>query len=255
MSVIVTRPLREAARWVQALRDHGIAAEALPLIAIAPAPDAQAVARAWQSLPQCAAAMFVSAQAAAGFFEAGAPAALQALRTRAWATGPGTRDALLAAGWPAARIDAPCDAAPQFDSEALWSVVRGQLQPGDRVLIVRGGDAGGEPAGRDWLAQQLRQAGAEVAQVASYVRQRPVWSPVQCSRAGAAAQDGSWWLFSSSQALGHLRTLVPDQDWSRARAVATHPRIAQAARAAGFGEVAQSRPTLAALLAFLQSRG
>lgn len=254
MPVIVTRPAREAARWVQALQERGLPAQALPLIEIGPAPDAQALARAWQALPDCAAAMFVSAQAVAGFFACATRLAPGALRARAWATGPGTRDALLAAGWPAARIDVPADDAPQFDSEALWTVVGSRLQPGDRVLIVRGGGADGEPAGRDWLAQQLRRCGVEVISVASYVRQRPAWTAPQCALAAAAARDGSWWLFSSSQAVAHLRELLPGQDWSRARAVATHPRIALAAQAAGFGEVAQSRPTLAALAAFLQSR-
>ncbi|MGE3348297.1 MAG: uroporphyrinogen-III synthase, partial [Ramlibacter sp.] len=39
----------------------------------------------------------------------------------------------------------------------------------------------------------------------------------------------------------------------RARAVATHPRIAQAAREAGFGVVCESRPALADVVASIES--
>jgi uroporphyrinogen-III synthase len=61
------------------------------------------------------------------------------------------------------------------------------------------------------------------------------------------------WLFSSSEAVAHLRSLAPGQSWSRACALATHPRIAQAARAAGFGVVCESRPTMAELIASIES--
>jgi uroporphyrinogen-III synthase len=68
-----------------------------------------------------------------------------------------------------------------------------------------------------------------------------------------AATDGSVWLFSSAQALANLRRLLPGQDWSGARAVATHPRIAAAVRNAGFGVVCESRPVLAELVASIES--
>ena len=64
-----------------------------------------------------------------------------------------------------------------------------------------------------------------------------------------AATDGSVWLFSSSEAVGHL----PAADWSQARAVATHPRIAEAVRAAGWGVVVESRPALTDILASIES--
>ena len=102
------------------------------------------------------AAMFVSGNAVDGFLQpnqALAPVqqALAAIDTRAWSPGPGTTAALLRAGWPAARIDAPAHDAPQFDSESLWARVAPQARAGTRVLIVRGGGADGVAAGRDWL--------------------------------------------------------------------------------------------------------
>ncbi|MBX9937334.1 MAG: uroporphyrinogen-III synthase, partial [Burkholderiaceae bacterium] len=136
--------------------------------------------------------------------------------------------------------------APQFDSEALWSQVHPQVQPSSRILIVRGSDQEGsrEGSGRDWLAQQLQQQGAVVDKVVAYQRSAPVWTAAEQALAVQAASDGSLWLFSSSQAIAHLHTLLPTQIWQQAHALATHPRIAAAAQTLGFGTVAQCRPAL-----------
>ena len=254
--IIVTRPAREAARWVRELGAHGLSACALPLIEIVPEPFTGALAAARECLGATHAAMFVSANAAHGFLDRDMPAtpaaqALDAIETRAWCTGPGTARAVLGAGWPAARVDAPPPDAPQFDSESLWARVQGQIRPGLRVLIVRGGDADGRLAGRDWLAEQLRAAGAAVDQVVAYRRAAPALNGAQRALAEAAARDGSLWLFSSSEAIANLRAALPAQNWSAAAALTTHPRIAQAAQAAGFGQVRAAPPTLDAAAALL----
>jgi uroporphyrinogen-III synthase len=173
--------------------------------------------------------------------------------TRAWATGPGTTRALQAAGVPADRIDAPSEDAPQVDSEALWSRVAGQVGPGSRVLIVRGAGADGQASGRDWLARRLSDEGAIVEMVAVYRRVVPAWTDGQRTLAEGAARDGSVWLFSSSEAIANLRVLLPSVSWSGARAIATHERIALAARDAGFGVVCPSRPAMDAVAAALES--
>ncbi|MEY2617024.1 MAG: hypothetical protein RL522_26 [Pseudomonadota bacterium] len=249
--VLVTRPEREGVSWVQALCERGLEAHALPLIAIAPAPDAASLVAAREALPACAAAMFVSANAVHGFLDAPTPAWPAA--PRAWATGPGTARALVAAGVPSGQIDAPPPESARFDSEALWDLVGPSVRPGDRVLIVRGGDAQGQAAGRDWLTQRLQERGARVDTVVAYVRELPAWNEGQRARARAGTQDGAWWLFSSSEGVDNLASLVPAQAWSAARALCTHPRIAEAARAAGFGTVAVVRPGLQDIAAFLQS--
>ena len=62
-SVIVTRPARDAVQWVQQLQQTGIAAEAFPLIDIAPlssVASAQALHTAWQAMADYAACLFVS---------------------------------------------------------------------------------------------------------------------------------------------------------------------------------------------------
>ncbi|WP_313071291.1 uroporphyrinogen-III synthase [Melaminivora sp.] len=254
MRAIVTRPASEAMHWARQLQARGVQAVALPLITIGPvrAPQLrERLAQARREQGSYRAVMFVSGNAARHFFESNHHPALEgqgfcATKTRAWAPGPGTVQALLAAGLPRSRIDAPPEASAQFDSEALWPVVAPQLRAGDRVLIVRGA---GHPAaeggnGREWLGRQLRAAGVAVDFVAAYERTAPVWDAALLAQARGAAADGSTWLLSSSEALGHLLAALPDQDWRAARALATHPRIAQAARAAGFGQVRECRPTL-----------
>ncbi|KQT08841.1 uroporphyrinogen-III synthase [Ramlibacter sp. Leaf400] len=255
MRVVLTRPRHEAGRWAQALQAHGHEVVLLPLIDIGPAPDLQALRRAAQGLSDFDAAMFVSGSAVQGFFRDAMHSAAWPAGTRAWCTGPGTAQALLAAGVPADRIDAPPADAAQFDSEALWARVAAQARPGARVLLVRGAGADGQPAGRDWLASRLQAAGAAVDTVASYSRHAPVWGEVERAAASAAADDGSAWLFSSSEAIANLGELLPDRPWSRARAIATHERIARAARDAGFGVVCLSRPAEAAVVATLESFG
>lgn len=256
--VIVTRPAREAQAWVRQLAARGLAALALPLIEIAPEPMAGTVLRAREHLGDFDAAMFVSGNAVTSFLESNGPPALDglalnAIQTRAWSPGPGTSAALRRAGWPEARIDEPAADAAQFDSEALWQRVAAQVSPGLCVLIVRGGDAQGAPAGRAWLAERLVAAGAQVEQVVAYRRRAPRWDVGQCEQASAASTDASVWLFSSSEAIANLRRVLPAQNWGRARALATHPRIAQAAREAGFGAVHETRPALADVVASIES--
>jgi len=263
MRVIVTRPEREAQRWVIDLTARGVQAVALPLIRIGPVHNQTELGMARQHLAQYAGVMFVSANAVDHFFasDASLVAGLGTSgngRTRAWATGPGTARALLRAGVAPERVDVPPGEAAQFDSEALWQVVGPQLRATDRVLIVRGADAldGVESAagsGRDWFAGKVAATGARAEFVAAYQRCAPEFSADERALACQAAGDGSVWLFSSAQAVRNLQAALPDQSWVQGRALATHARIAGAARSAGFGVVGESRPTLPDVLAALKS--
>jgi uroporphyrinogen-III synthase len=250
--VIVTRPEREAQAWAQALQALGVPSESLPLIEIAGLQDPSPLAIAWQAVPQYWAVMFVSANAVRHFMSA-RPAGSPLQPCRAWSTGPGTRAALLAEGWPAELIDSPDETAPQFDSEALWALVAPRVidarqaidLAGDKspvqaqavVLIVRGADAHGQLAGRDWLALQMESAGIQVLQTVAYVRRAPRLSEAQQSRARQAMRDGSRWLFSSSEAAQHLLQACPDLNLDRAKALATHPRIADKLKQSGWSSV------------------
>jgi uroporphyrinogen-III synthase len=236
MRLIVTRPAAQAALWVRDLQGLGCAAQALPLIGIEALADTAPLRAAWLALPRYALVMFVSANAVAHFFAAATgpwPAAV-----RAGATGPGTAAALRAAGVPSTLLVEPAADATRFDSEALWAQVAHEDWSGRQALVVRGED------GRDWWADTLRGRGAIVDFVAAYRRLAP-----QPDAAGLAllaqARDepaAHLWLFSSSEAVAHLQALAPGADWSRSAALATHPRIAAAARAAGFGRVDVTAP-------------
>ena len=257
MRVIVTRPASDASAWVQALQGAGYEAMSLPLIDIQASRHTEAVAQAWAQWPHLSAAMFVSAQAVRFFFQqcVGSITATN-VGPRCWATGPGTRQALLDAGVAEADIDSPPDDAAQFDSEALWQVVQPQVKAGQQVLIVRGSDStdtSNAGSGRDWLTQQLQGAGAQTQWVAAYERMQPVWNATQHAQAQAAASDGSVWVFSSSQAIAHLQQLLPQQAWAAARCLATHERIATTAERAGFGRVIRTKPRVADVLACLES--
>jgi uroporphyrinogen-III synthase len=273
MRVIVTRPETDAQAWLDAIQKAGHEAVYLPLIEIGPAPDAQAVDLAWQQWPRWQAVMFVSAQAVRMFFTR---RPMQA-GPRFWATGPGTRQALIEAGVAANAIDAPNADSAQFDSEALWQVVSPSLKKQVPVLIVRGNEdsldrnptltanananastSNNQPVnpqgvGRDWLAQQIIQAGASVEFVVAYSRRPPQWSATQLEIAKQAAFDGSVWCLSSSQAVLHLQAQLPNVQWNKACCVATHARIAQTARDVGFVHVVQTRPVLSDVLASLES--
>lgn len=256
--VVVTRPADEAGPWSTALQQQGFDVLSLPLIDVVGLPDL-----VLPDLRGFDAVMWVSGNAVRFLL----PAVMEQLGqwpagVRCWAPGPGTAAALRAGGVPAQWVDAPDPNAPQFDSESLWSVVAPQMGAGKRLLLVRGRSGPavrGEPtaatgpssdmsSGREWLLQQCEAAGARVSTLGVYQRGCPVWSAEQVARAAMAASDGSTWLFSSGEAVGHLSRLLPQQDWRHTPALATHPRIAQALAAAGFAQVRSVRPTVEAVL-------
>jgi len=252
MRVIVTRPAAQATPWVQSLKQHGITAVALPLMEIAPALDAVALASAWQRLGEACLVMFVSANAVEHFFSGRPPGVAWPAGTQAASPGPGTTRALRDAGVPTPQIIEPAPDSPQFDSEALWQRLREQDWQGASVQVVRG------DGGRDWLADTLREHGAEVSFVSAYRRIPPQWDEAaQALLAESLARPADQlWFFSSSESIDHLMAhlhatavALP----SGTRALATHPRIAGRAEAAGFAPVWQSLPTLADVVACIQS--
>jgi uroporphyrinogen-III synthase len=275
MRIIVTRPESSALSWAQGLEQAGFEPILLPLIAVGPVAMTDALQQAWATLADYGAAMFVSGTAVKQFFASKPPLASvfikdSAIKTRAWATGPGTTRILLRSGVDASLLDAPALDADQFDSEALWAVVRRQVKPGMRFLIVRGAETAGRAAspaaegqadpasvgtGRDWFARQLTDAGAHVDFVVAYQRSASPLNAQQQTMARLAAADGSVWLFSSSEAIANLAAGLPGQSWQAARAVVTHPRIASQARKLGFGVVCESRPLIASVVASIESLG
>ncbi|MEO8922343.1 MAG: uroporphyrinogen-III synthase [Caldimonas sp.] len=247
--VIVTRPAAQASAAVRQLQARGVDALALPLIEIAALDDETALGEAWRSLPTRRLVVFVSVNAVLHFFAAQPGATGWPLDLLAAAPGPGTAAALHAAGIdPEAVIEPAADAAP-LDSEALWQRLHDSDWRGASVLVVRG------DGGRDWLAQQLAGAGAVVDAVTAYLRRAPRFDAAARSLLAAATllPHDYVWLFSSSEAIGHLEMAAKGERWADSIAIATHPRIAARARQAGFGIVHEVRADLEGVVACIQS--
>ena len=256
--VVVTRPQPQADEWVRRLHDLNQPALALPLLRIVP-DDAHAAAagEAWQAVSagHFALVMFVSPNAVLQFFSRRPPGAAWPASTAAGATGPGTVAALKAQGLGADAATGPVWApdadSPQFDADTLWHQrLAAQPWAGRAVLIVRGTE------GRDWLADTLRHAGASVRCLAAYRRAGPPWDAALQQRLAhiAAAPQRHVWLFSSSEAIGHLgvdafgsegplgglaASFAHDLHAAlhAVPVLASHPRIAQTARLSGFTSV------------------
>lgn len=258
MKLLVTRPATQASAWVEPLRALGVDAAALPLIAIDGPADAAPVQALWRQLDQARLLMFVSPSAVEWFFKLRPPGCLWPDSTLAAAPGPGTAKSLAQAGAESGlqpgHILCPAEDAAQFDSETLWPLLQAFDWPRQAAWTISGGDRQ-DAKGRAWLSEQLRAAGATVTPLLTYQRQAPVWRADERQLAQSAAQHPAQhgWLFSSSEAIEHLQdTLMPGQSWQAATALATHPRIADRARLAGFGRIMAVRPTPEAVAAALR---
>jgi len=246
-TLILTRPRQQAGEWLTRLAALGVQARSLPLIEIAAAADASAGRQAWQSLPDTALAMFVSPNAVEQFFALRPPDAVWPSTALAATVGPGSAKALLAAGVPPELIVQPPPASPSLDSEHLWPELSPRSWVGKRVLVLRG------DGGREWLAEQLRAAGAHVDLVSVYRRRVPTLDKDEQAllRAALSEPERHVWLFSSSEAITHLAGLAAglglQLDRERSRCLVTHPRIGEAARTQGLAHVVLTRPDASAV--------
>jgi uroporphyrinogen III methyltransferase/synthase len=135
---------------------------------------------------------------------------------------------------------------PRYDSEALYAAIEAHFGPdglkNKRVLIVRG------DGGREWLADALSAAGANVEKVAAYRRIVPEptmrdWERIHALLAG----EPHAWLLTSSEGVRNLEELAREHltldetlTLKHAPLVSPHPRIAEAARQAGFDRITVS---------------
>lgn len=256
--LLLTRPQAQADDWTRRMAALGVPTASLPLIEIETVDDPAPAQAAWVALPHTDLAMFVSPNAVLHFFEQRPPAAPWPTDTWAATVGPGSAQALIDHGVPPARVVQPPPGADSLDSEHLWPELRrvaGADWTGRRVLLVRG------DGGREWLADRLREAGAEVDAVSVYRRTcpRPDGGARALLRQALTEPDAHVWLFSSSEAIGHLETLergtrgtAPAPVWAGVRALATHERIAARAQALGVGHVVLVRPDATAVAAGFQ---
>jgi len=129
----------------------------------------------------------------------------------------------------------------QWDSEGLWQELQslGWNWPGKRVIIFKG------EGGRDWMADTLKNAGAQVDEISSYTRvpldvENPAWDAIH-----RLDFSKSLWILTSSEAARYLGSVIQDQftqNLSSASALCPHHNIADAAQEIGFGEVFTAEP-------------
>ncbi len=253
--VIVTRPDAGGRALTDELVARGVEALWLPAFEIGPAPDEPAARAALAGIADFDLAIFVSPAAVR------ATAALLAgtwpARTAIGAVGAATARAVAQAipGAQSASRIAP-DEADEHDagSEAFWdALTRSALRP-QRVLLLRAQD------GRAWLADRLADSGARVTAVAVYSRRAHGASDddIATLRRWRDAGRAPAIVVTSSEAVGVLVghiDRVGARDWLHAGlALATHVRIAERLRAAGFARVALAAPRAAAILGALEAQ-
>lgn len=258
-SVVITRPKAPSDSWQRAFRGRGFQVQHLPLIEIKGPPEPRALQNMGSHLDQFQAIMFVSPQAVVQFFQH-LELDMSAWRTPCWATGGGSKAALLEAGISEPFIWMPQDESGLWDSEHLWLRVKDTVQAGQKVLIVRGTDqyASGpgdmdRGVGREFLSQQLHAHGLEVVYVVAYQRLCPVWQEDKRQSVKEFLKPTHVWVFTSSQAVHNLVAHLKPVDFSNARAIVTHERIAKALHDVGFGVVLLSRPDVVDVLRSLES--
>ncbi|WP_345813268.1 fused uroporphyrinogen-III synthase HemD/membrane protein HemX [Paraburkholderia sp. PREW-6R] len=249
-TVVITRPAGQSDDLIAQLTAAGVATLDFPLIDIAPVIDEAPLRAALASLERYALVVFVSPNAVDHAFARSASIWPHALPVGV--VGPGSVQALARHGVtaPAYNVISPPSGADEdtarFDSESLFAAIDNALGAtgleGRRVLIVRG------DGGREWLADRLREAGAEVDTVAAYRRLVPepsiaAWARVHALLAG----EPHAWLLTSSEGVRNLNELAHEHltadeivALKRAALVTPHPRIAQTARALGFDSMTVS---------------
>jgi uroporphyrinogen III methyltransferase/synthase len=262
-AVVVTRPLGQSAGLLALLARAGFESIEFPLIDIGPVADAAplhaALGELYAPAPLgFALVVFVSPNAIDHAF-----AALSSswpLQIPIGVVGPGSVAALARQGVtppaytvisplvspaPGATVtETPTD--PRYDSEALYAAIEAHFGPDGlkdkRVLIVRG------DGGREWLADALSAAGANVEKVAAYRRIVPEPSMRDWERIHAlVAGEPHAWLLTSSEGVRNLEELAREHltvdetlTLKHAPLVTPHPRIAEAARQAGFDRITVS---------------
>lgn len=226
-TVVVTRPSASAATLKRRIASLGGIALALPGVGVRAAADPATARAALHGAREADLAIFVSPIAVRHAF-ALLPTLRFARTTRVCAVGRATARALARRGvrgviWPTQRQD----------SEGLLALPELARVSRCRAVLV------GAPGGRDLLQSTLRERGAMPQSIHVYRRAAPRWN----RRHFAALDDAAsplLTLLSSAEVLAHLGGGLPRQSFAKLAAgecIVSSPRLAEAARAAGFARV------------------
>lgn len=227
---------------VAALERHGLRTHQFPLLDIAPTPNLDDLRAALGDPSRYALVVFVSPNAVQQAFAAMPEGFRWPQEVPVAVVGPASAQALATHGVapPAHRVikpDTHADDARQ-DSEALYARLDVPSLGGREVLIVRGN------GGREWLADQLREAGALVRTVEAYRRSVPVPDAAAWLALRAVLSARHAWTLTSSEAVRNLDELAranlspADLDTLHgAPCFVSHARIVEQAKSLGFRDV------------------
>lgn len=238
VGVLVTRPLPQAQALAEMLSAAGAEPVVFPGVEIEPVANTQLV-RALQEVQQADLIVFISPNAARIGMQLLAEAGALPLRAQVAGVGPGTARELNARG--TGEVIAPQDG---NDSEALARHPAFQRIRGRKVVIFRG------QGGREYLAVQLRDRGAEVVAVECYRRLPPRGDFSRTLPDWASGRIAAW-TASSAQIVDNLFAVAgaDGSEWLRRTVVfVPHARIAARAFRHGASGIFVTGPGDAGLL-------
>lgn len=199
LGVLVTRPADQAEGLCKLIEQRGGTAMRFPALEIADPLDPQALLRAGQRLDEFDYAVFVSANAVNRAVE-------RILALRDWPA----RLAIVVIGKRSAaelqRFGLRADVCPErkFNSEALLELPEMQQVRGKRFVIFRGN------GGREFLADALRERGAQVEYVEAYRRVQPSSDVSHLLQAWGAGHIDIV-LINSAQSLENLSEMIGER--------------------------------------------
>lgn len=229
--LLITRPAPDGEILQQALQQRGWRCQWQPLIAIRPGPDLAKLPHTLSQLTRHDHLIAVSKHAVTQ--------AQQALIRQGadWPLAPhylavGKRTAALWQSYCQSQVVFP----QREDSEGLLSLPQLAAPAGRRVVILRG------QSGRELLADELRQRGAEVSYIACYQRQALALDGKQLSTQWKQTQV-EFLLISSGEMLQQMLMLAENEQlWLKeCGLIVVSQRIAEMAQNAGFKKIIVSK--------------
>lgn len=247
-SFLVTRPEGQADVLLRGIRALGARADHIPFLAIEPIPNLAPLASIAHMLPDYAACIFISANAARIAWPMLSQGGWPGDRVAA-CVGPGTAAVLRELGVQRIIMPESC-----FDSEGLLAegiFVKAHCE-GRAFALIRG------EGGRDYLAQALRARGAHVDEASVYRRQLhpdaverlQTWLHLQTDPANVML------IVSSSDSLQRVISAADQALASRLKqlpVLVPHGRIAEIACQLGFNHVETTAGGDNGLLDYLRS--
>ena len=204
--VVVTRPRAQAGGLADLLEDQGAEVIPFPTIAIVPAPEPGALARAVGAAADYDWIVFTSANGVRAFFDrfaADGRDLRELASVRLAVIGPETANELRR------RLLRPAVEPTDYRAEGLLDALAGEELRGARILLPRAAGA------RAILPETLRARGARVDEVIAYRAVAPAGADVGALRAALEARQLDALTFTSSSTVRNFAALVGERELPR----------------------------------------